>query len=171
MGSDLHRPRVERPELIVRPSVGEDVHEMASRLRTEDQAEIVACSGRPPVEALGQGFACSVPCMTVEYMGRASTMFGVVPSETTFPRLGAVWLLGTDDINLFSRQFLRQSRSWLKEVCKDYDIVGNVVDERNDQHVRWLRWMGFKFIHRHESFGRLGLPFLEFTIITSSINV
>lgn len=169
MGNELLDPRGAVPELIVRPSRGDDVQAMAPRLRSEDLAEIVAASGQKAVDALGAGFVASRPCMTVEYNGRPAAMFGVVPGEVEYPKLGNVWLLGTDDIHLFSRQFLRQSRAWLVEIAKGYDLIGNVVDERNDEHVRWLRWLGFRFIKRHATFGHLGLPFLEFVIVTENI--
>jgi hypothetical protein len=165
MGSELQPPIEPVPGLVVRPAVAEDVRVMCPRLRIEDTAEIAAMTGRPPMIALGQGFANSRPCMTVEYHGKPSAMFGVVPSTMEFPRLGAVWLLGTDDIPLFSSTFLRQSKLWLAAVTADYDVVGNYVDERNAQHVRWIKWMGFKFVARHAQFGVLGLPFLEFVKI------
>jgi hypothetical protein len=150
----------------VRPSAARDAIDMAPRLRVEDMAEIAAASGRPPVEALGEGFACSRPCFTVEYNGRPAAMFGVVPSpDTEFPRLGVVWLLGTDAVRVFGRPFLRHSREWLVRACEGYDVVGNFVDERNTAHVRWLKWLGFTFLKRHEHFGRLGLPFMEFVKI------
>jgi hypothetical protein len=165
MGIELHNPLHPGPDLVVRPSIAADVTDMATRLRTEDQAEIVAASGQPPVVALGEGFAKSTPCYTVMYNGRPAAMFGIVPSDCTFPRLGNIWLLGTDDINVFSREFLRQSKSWLKTICEGYDLVGNLVDERNDKHVKWLKWLEFKFIRRYDEFGALGLPFLEFAKI------
>lgn len=169
MGSELLDPRGAVPELIVRLSRGNDPREMAPRLRTEDIAEVVAASGQKPVDALIAGYELSKPAMTVEYRGRPAAMFGIVPSQLEFPRLGNVWLLGTNDINLFSREFLRQSRFWLTTITQGFDIVGNVVDERNLDHARWLKWLGFKFIARHEHFGHLGLPFLEFVIITENI--
>lgn len=172
MGSELQRQESAIPGLIVRPGVGSDVQAIAPRLRTADLAEVVAHSGLSAVDALGQGFLASERCMTVEFNGRPSAMFGIVPSGITgFPRLGHVWLLGTDDIHLFSRQFLRQSVPWLKEICTGYDIVGNVVDARNAEHVRWLEWLGFRFVKKHDRLGHLGLPFLEFVKIVTEIPI
>ena len=37
-----------------------------------------------------------------------------------------------------------------------------VVDARNELHIKWLKFMGFKFIQRHENFGVAKLPFYEF---------
>lgn len=164
MGSELQLQDAKIPGLIVRPAHGDDVHSMAPRLRTEDVAEIVAFSGETALNALGRGYVNSAKCFTVEFEGRASAMFGVAESPI-MPRFGTIWLLGTNDIPLFSRQFLRQSSEWLAEIMKGYDIVGNLVDERNESHIRWLRWLEFDFIARHPVMGHLGLPFLEFVKI------
>lgn len=161
MGSEPHDEESPVPELIVRPSVGADVLVIAANLRADDLAEVVAASELTPVQAIGLGYAESRPCFTVEFEGRPAAIFGVVPSPV-MERFGTVWMLGTNDIALFHRPFLRQSTEWLNKVTADYDIVGNVVDERNKKHIRWLRWLGFRFIKRYPEYGRLGLPFLEF---------
>lgn len=161
--------RKERGPLVVLPSVASDVERMAPRLRNEDRAEIVAASGEPSIIALGRGFVESMPCFTAYYNDRPAVMFGVTPSkrlhplvDPDFPRVGYVWLLATDDVNEFKTAFLRLSRKWFDRVTRDYDIVGNVVDERNTRHIQWLEWVGVKFLRTHKHFGHLGLPFREF---------
>jgi hypothetical protein len=89
-------------------------------------------------------------------------MFGAVPCSDLD---GDVWLLGTDALATrpLAGQFLRQSRFWLTalhEGCAP--ILHNVIDARNTLHIRWLQWLGFTFIKRHEVFGVEGRPFLEF---------
>lgn len=167
MGSRVFDPERPVPGLIVRASAAADPAGMAPHLRREDRMEVTAASGLTPVQALGLGYAMSRPCYTVEYEGRPAAMFGVVPSqEVEFPRLGAVWLLGTDSILVFNRAFLRLSHEWLRRATLDYDLVGNTVDVRNTAHIRWLRWLDFTFLRRIERFGPSGLPFMEFIKIT-----
>jgi hypothetical protein len=99
-------------------------------------------------------------------------MFGVVPMNgNDFPRLGSVWLLGTPDINDHVTQFLRESRKRLDEVCQGYNIVGNFIDERNELHISWLRWLGFKLIKRHAEHGVEQRPFIEFVKVIENPHV
>lgn len=163
MGSRVRDQAEPVPGIVVRPSIPADAVNMAPNLRAEDVAECFAAGQHTSLQALQLGYVNSKPCFTVVYEGRPAAMFGVVPSADIYvPQMGNVWLLGTNDINLFSTTFLRESKGWLERLEKDYDLVGNVVDERNQKHVAWLRWLGFHFIARHERFGHLGLPFLEF---------
>ena len=162
MGSQLQPPLEPVPGIVVRPSTNEDVQYLAHHLRKDDLNEITASTGRTPVMALGYGLVNSERCMTVEYRGKPAAMFGVVPSQTHNPRLGAVWMVGTDEIPMFTTTFLRQSKAWLDEVSRGYDVVGNFVDERNVSHVRWIKWMGFTVVARHDQYGAAKLPFLEF---------
>ena len=157
-----------RSELIVRPARAEDVRYLADHLRCEDLAEIVAASNMDAYTAIGRGFVESVPRVTVEFRGKPAAMFGVVPTENLeSPRAGAIWLLGTDEIDLFKTRFLRESAQWLEFATRNYDVVGNVVDERNSKHVKWLKWLGFKFLRRIPQYGHLGLPFYEFVKVIS----
>ena len=154
-------------ELVIRESIASDVTDMAPRLRIPDMAEIAAATGERPVAALGRGFADSTPCYTAVFKGRPAAMFGVVPLRVdAFPRTGAIWLLGTDDIPLFSKSFMRHTGPWLSIVCSGYDQVSNRVDARNRRHVVWLKRMGFVFL-RTGPMGPYKLPFHEFTKVIS----
>lgn len=143
-----------------------DVHDLAPHLRQADRDELEAC-GIAPFDALHAGLQ-SEPCMTILHRGQPAVMFGVMrgPAFWHLER-GAVWLLGSDAIDTsFALPFLRYSRAWLERIAEKYDLLYNVVDERNTVHIRWLKWLGFTFIARHEHFGVAKFPFLEFTKIT-----
>ena len=163
-----------RGKLIVRPSRASDIHFIAANIRPADRAEIKASTGEPPLKELGRGYIESRPCLTVANgeTDEPVAMFGVVPIDTCdFPRVGAIWLLGTASINDHVTQFLRESRERLDEVCRGYTIVGNLIDNRNSLHIAWLRWLGFKLIKSHDSFGAEGRPFTEFAKIVENPNV
>jgi len=63
------------------------------------------------------------------------------------------------------RTFLRQSKIELRKILKEYPVLFNVVDSRNEVHVRWLQWMGFTFIKKHSEYGPEKRPFYEFVRI------
>jgi hypothetical protein len=62
-------------------------------------------------------------------------------------------------------EFLRQSRIELKKLQKLYPVLFNYIDARNTVHLKWLLYMGFTVIQKHEVFGYSGLPFYEFVKI------
>ena len=76
--------------------------------------------------------------------------------------VGAIWLLGTDAItNDIPTAFLRHSKRFLPFLTEPYDMVCNIVDKRNEVHIKWIKWLGFSFI-RELNYGPKDLPFYEF---------
>lgn len=145
----------------VRPTEAGDIPHIAEHLRPEDIREMQACSGADPLTGLTLSCASSTACYSVVIAGQAEVLFGVCASD--LPSFGLVWLMGTQ--RLFKERptlFLRQSRTWLAELHTLYPALGNFVDCRNTVHVNWLRWLDFKFLGYHESFGVAQIPFYEF---------
>ena len=137
----------------VRESVKTDQTDLAPRLREADQVELDAHNVTAEL-ALGMGFTFSKPCLTIEHEGKPIGMFGVTPVDGV-DEVGQVWLLGSDEINDIRVQFLRESKRWLTEISKDYEMLCNVVHEGNTLHHRWLKFLGFSFLNHHR-------PFIEF---------
>jgi len=98
--------------------------------------------------------------------GTPFMMSGVVPANEG---AGAVWMLSTDAIEDYAVSFLRQCKGVLAEWNRIYPVLFNYVDARNELHVKWLKWMGFTFIKRHEHFGVEGVPFYEFVRINNNV--
>lgn len=144
---------------------------MAPRLRMADLAEIKAHSNTEPLVSLQHGVYFSKPCYTVVFKGQPAAIFGVVPVKSQdfgwdWPKGhphpdGSVWLLGTDAVPMFGRQFLRYSKTWLDELAMRYRVLGNMVDIRNTTHVRWLKWLGFTMLDTID-YGPQNLPFQRF---------
>jgi hypothetical protein len=140
---------------FVRESKEGDLESLAPRLRAADMKELQA--HRVDAEsALRYGFQHSLPCYTIEHLEQVIGMFGVAPHPAV-PSAGMVWLLGSDEIGMkgVRTRFLRESRLWLEEIGKDFDLLCNQVHEENELHIRWLKFLGFTFIN-HKS------PFIEF---------
>ena len=146
----------------VRPSVLHDCYVIAENMRKEDRQEVLAYGGGEPLEAMVSGFIHSDDPRTVLVGDEPVAMFG---SGIVEEGVGAVWLLGTDGIKDIKVQFLRESKYWLNQLYEDYDLLFNFVDERNEVHIKWLKWLGFTFLKRHENFGFENRPFIEFVRI------
>jgi hypothetical protein len=126
-------------------------------------AEVYAVSGSSALEALARGFRVSDPCFTVTLLREPVAMFGVAPIEG-LPEFGAPWMLAAEALFEHKVQFLRESRGWIEKMRGNFSCLTNCVDARNQTHIRWLEWAGFKFIARHEEHGFEKRPFLQFVM-------
>ena len=139
----------------IRKTIPEDIEFLAPRLRYEDKREVLDSVGLTPYQALTDGFNLSQICLTiVDTKNIPVGMFGV--SED-----GAIWLLASPDIKKIRFSFLRESRKVVNLLNYKYKILWNFVDCRNELHLRWLKWCGFKFL-RKINYGVNQKPFYEF---------
>ena len=139
----------------IRKTISEDIEFLAPRLRYEDKREVLDSVGLTPYQALTDGFNLSQICLTiVDTKNIPVGMFGV--SED-----GAIWLLASPDIKRIRFSFLRESRKVVNLLNHKYKILWNFVDCRNELHLRWLKWCGFKFL-RKINYGVNQQPFYEF---------
>ena len=77
----------------------------------------------------------------------------------------APWLLTTPAIQKVWIPFLRGSRKWVEETNNKYPLLFNAVDADYKVAIKWLRFVGFTFIKKHERWGVGNKPFLEFVRI------
>lgn len=146
------------------PSKKDEVYELAPKLRQQDKDEVWASSGATPEEALLVSFESSDEVNTIYAPdGEAIGMFGV--ADTPDPNMGVPWLLASPRLPEISREFIPQSIEWVKRMNKKYPLLVNYVDQRNTVSIRWLRMLGFVFIHDFKEFGVGKKPFYEFVRI------
>lgn len=156
---------IEMQAMRIRSACPQDADELAPRLRKADLQEIQALTREPPPGVLARCIGASIPCYSVLDMhGQLSGVFGVVP-EDAGSRTGQVWLVGSDALVNDSWSFLRLSRKWVSELQLQYSILWNRIDARNEVHIRWLRWCGFRITRRVEAFGIESRLFYEFVRI------
>lgn len=145
----------------VRPARADDAGALAPRLRAADLREIQAVTRQSPLEVLLGGIAASDPCdAVVDGDDRPLAVFGVVPGEDR--DTGVIWLLGSDELVERPFAFLRRSRAAIDALLGRYRTLWNVVDARNEVHVRWLRWCGFVIRRTIDDYGVERRPFYEF---------
>lgn len=156
-------------DIEIRPSTGEDSVYLAQHLREADKAEVMASCGSGPLEAVESSRLASKSCFTVLFKGNPALIFGVLDMPDD-PKIGCIWMLGTDAVDKFRKRFVRHSSAYLKDVCAGYDLVTNFVDERHVESIRWLKYIGAQFIHRHPQYGVEQRPFLEFILICADLS-
>ncbi|MCP5419730.1 MAG: hypothetical protein H6970_10700 [Gammaproteobacteria bacterium] len=126
--------------------------------------EIAAASGDDPLIVLQQCVVWSDPCYAIvdECVDDIPlALFGASPDPVK-AGMGRVWLLGSDDLAHYSATFLRHSREWVEKLHEPYPVLWNYIDARNELHLRWLNWCGFRIIRRIECYGPEKRPFYEF---------
>lgn len=135
---------------------------MAPNLRQADLREISMVSGNPPEASLTLGVQKSVVCFTaVDDAGEPMAIFGALPSPL-FEGVGVIWLLGTPAIETHRWWFLRESRAWMERFLDIWPVLTNFVYHENALHIRWLKWLGCRFLACHVGMGAGKGCFIEF---------
>jgi hypothetical protein len=145
LGSGLEARRFS--DYLIRPARPEDVALLAPHLREADRREIWVLSRLEPAEALRRSLAVSVRAWTALTGGRVILMWGVARLGGLLGFVGQPWLLGADILERpeISREFIRQSKPYARELAKDFRRLENWVQGQNSLAVRWLGWLGFNF--------------------------
>jgi len=149
--------------LTCRRALLRDLPRIAAEMREEDKQEVLAFSGLSPLAGLICGFNFSDESFVVYETDTEDPLFIFGYTVIEPPDLTAcIWLLGTDKIKKHSRQFLQGSGLYIDYLQTKAKLLYNFVDQRNLIHIRWLKWLGFKFIKIEENFGYEQRPFIEF---------
>lgn len=151
---------------LIRPCELADLSHLAANIRPEDEAEVMAAVGMTIPAALSMGFAYSPWVGVSPFTSNPVTIFGVVPSSD-HPGAGLVWMLATTELKDVQMTFLRRNREFMPVLHKDYPLLYNYVDARNKLHIKWLKWLDFKFIRLVPEYGVGRLPFYEIARINS----
>lgn len=138
-----------------------DARLLDPRLRGADRREIAAAVGGAPAVLLEHGLRASDPCYALHDESGPIALFGVVP-DSDVARQGRIWLLGSARLVRHARVILRQAPAWLDGLHWRYDILWNLVDARNQVHMRWLQRCDFQCLRRIDAYGVEQRPFYEF---------
>jgi hypothetical protein len=138
---------------------------LADNLRPADMEEISA-HGLSPEYALLMGLRYGRPAHVAEVGGVPALMCGVTPLPDG---AGAVWMMGTAEIERRRVSFLRAARGWVEAVSAAYPLLVNVADARNTVHLRWLRWTGFTLHEDRPVTSQSGHQLIPFTKETRNV--
>ena len=126
--------------------------EVASNLRSEDFREISEGHGLDPLTYLA---AMSPDPATVYFTspsGKAAGMAGV-------GKKGDIWMLCTNVIHEQPTLFARQAKRYVDS--REEPLLWNIVDSRNEAHLKLLKFLGFKFLRKLKH-GPNNVTFIEF---------
>jgi hypothetical protein len=144
-----------RSKPFIRPTVEQDLHELALTMRKEDVEEVFHSSRVTPFAALHRGYAASHTCHTIEWDNKVVAIFGVGGELGV---VGCPWMLGTEDLRR-CWSLLRECREVLKGYLVEFPRLSNACWSKNEVHINWIKWLGFTF---HGEDIRNGETFLHF---------
>lgn len=153
----------------IRKATKEDVISIAPRLRDADQDEIMYAAGDYPKYVLERaldlpGLGSWVGC----WNGQPEAIFGVAHGPMG---IGIPWLVATDVIAEKPKYFVKMCRPWLDGWSMQYSQLTSFVHAKNELHIRWLKWCGFKFVALHPEYGAHKEPFWEINLIQGEADV
>ena len=138
-----------------------DIEALLADIRPADLAEGEALGGAGQVpRMLADSVKASVHPQTVEADGKVVCMFGVAPIGMLADQ-ALVWMVGTSLVETNRRALTRIGRAYIARMLHAYPTLMNVVDQRNDKAIRWLKATGFT-VHPAQPIG--GAMFHPFTL-------
>lgn len=157
-----HDPSSDAP--VVAAVTEQDIRDIYRQMRPEDWREAVAVAGTAGNARLlleQSVFHSASRARAARQGGRLICVWGIVPSFDVVG-VGRPWMLATPEIKKVSIAFLRASRVVVDIWQEDFPILTNVVDARNDLHLRWLDWLGFRRVATLEGYGARQETFYQF---------
>ena len=154
--------------ISVRPAKLNDCNTLGPRLRQADKEELKLSCGHGPETALTMSMIASEkPYVAVDEWDVPFAMFGVV--DAIDKGVGIPWMLGSSGIYRHAREFTNECKHWLETVSKGHDVLVNYVHAENHKAIRWLKWLGFKFIYLDPEYGVGKAPFYEFVKVNNNV--
>lgn len=152
----------DKNDVVIRNACYDDVHRMKDKLRASDRQEVLASHGHSPHEALTFSLESSPIVYTAVYKNEPVAIFGLVASPLN-DGSATIWLLATDGFYPMRKTFLRLSKKFIAIFLKQFPVLYNLVDVNNQGTIRWLKWLGAKFVDPIP-YGSAGMLFRPFTI-------
>jgi len=129
-------------EFSVVPARIAHVERIAPRVRKVDVDEVYSATGQEIQPALENAVLTDGIHFTWMVDGRPEAMFGCSACDKMW-QSGSPWLIGTDEIETYATEVLRQSKKFTEFFRKYFDLLENYVHADNITSIKWLRHCGY----------------------------
>jgi len=156
-----HTNMISKHGLITKTTL-DDCFELNFKARPQDRAEVEDISGETLLDNLEYGLKHAKPCLTARtHSGALLGIFGVIP---LWCEVSSIAFIGTKEIERNKYAFLRGARDALAYVEKlpDCRFLTNLVDCRNELHIKFLKRLGFHMHERIENFNQSNISAMKF---------
>ena len=143
--SQYHRPATYKDGLLV-----------LNNIRPEDLREVRGMGSSP----LHVPFGVLISEHATFFHDTDGSPAGLAGVVRLSPSEGQIWMLCTPLITTKPHTFVRGAKKWLKEVEKDYELLWNLADTRNDVHHKLLKHLGFRALRKVPT-GPQQIPYFE----------
>ena len=118
----------------------EHAKELTEGMREMDKLECF-CVGSAPSKAVESSMNASDMSFTVMTKdNKVMAMFGAGEGHEPF-----IWMLGTNQVELYAKDFLKHCRKWVWSLASHYGSVSNWIHTDNLVCIKWLKWCGAEF--------------------------
>jgi hypothetical protein len=117
---------------------------IADNMRHADVVEVMASNGFTPFQAVHESTKMSKFTSAVYINGEPTAILGL-NVVSALSGIGVPWLLGTDNVVKYRKQFLKNSRAVLDDMKYHCPRLVNNVHVDNTVSIQWLKWLGFEF--------------------------
>ena len=132
--------------------------ELAPLLRRYDRMEVGAFGFEDAEDVLLSALSADdITIAAIDGNNKTFAMLGVGSKEG----IPYIWLLGSEGVQEHAYVFAKASKQLLPSIMMNYPTVMNYVLKDYTASVRWLKWLGAKFIREVEI---NGYRFYEFII-------
>lgn len=141
---------------LVREATTKDALIVGNNLRDDDRNELEGMGEsllHLPIGVMLSDHAVAFFSPEGEHAGIA----GIVPLDN---QVGQIWMLCTPVIETHPFIFVRSAKKWLNSIQKEYKLLWNLADSRNQVHHKLLRHLGFKAL-RTVPVGPESIPYFE----------
>ena len=128
----------------IAPADTSHIQPIAANMRAADRREVWASHRHTPFDALHYSLKHSERAWTAFIDEEPVLMWGVGRQGCILNDTGSPWLLGADGLKPGEKEFIRQSRRWVKLMQEGYERLENYVHAENRLSIRWLTWCGFE---------------------------
>jgi len=142
----------------ITPATEADVEELLARMRAADRIECDATGVEGWEAGLFDAARAGVMCWAARAGDRLLCLFG---ATRIADGIGAVWMLGTDELVHFSKRLMKTVPGYLQQMLDAFPVLMNFVHASNRTSVQWLRRLGFRLFPA-EPYGKHGQLFHRF---------
>lgn len=131
--------------ITIRAATVADAERLLPKARQVDIDEWVLATGKPVGPLLKDAIERATVARVAIHgkSGEPFAIWGTVPDPEA-PDVGVLWSIGTDDMSTQGRTL---QRYWAPEMALLHEAYPKIIAgvwERNAQHLKWLRAIGFK---------------------------
>lgn len=152
----MHPRRETYRATISVPTEMKHIEQAALSIRHADRIEVLASHGLDARQAILASWYGSDFARTLFIDDRIAAIFGVrsLPDGAAQP-----WVLTTDLVDRRPVAFWRASKHVVRELRGRYPLLGQCIDARHEQALRWVSRLGFEVDKEPHRCGVLGLWF------------